>query len=153
MASGEAAIRMILGHEGDAFSLVPDEAPLFPPVPASPADSLADSLRLDCPDEWWKTYEGDLRTLDIKALLESQGLLLRQKSERELEVVCPWAEEHTTGDSTASVLLPDPEERLFPRFRCFHAHCEHRGNQRSLAFVGRDAGSPCQRPSTDLKRL
>ena len=132
--SGETAINIILSKTGDPFDLVPEEA-LEPAHGKLDVDGLHDGQA----DEWWKAYEGDLRTLDIKALFESQALTAVPKTDRQLEVTCPWADEHTDGDERAFVQLPDKGGNKFPTFHCFHSHCENRGIRDVLAHVAKEA--------------
>ena len=131
---GEAAIEIILGKTCDTFDLVPESA--LEPVSE---EQKPDGLDGKQADDWWKQYDGDLRTLDMKTLFESKGLTVTPKADRQLEVTCPWADEHTTGDNTASILLPNEDGNKFPTFRCFHAHCEGRGIREVLAHFGKDA--------------
>ena len=137
VASGEAAIEIILGTQGDPSDLVPSEdmchsAPTrdIPAIPSEASATPSDS------EPWWKGYAGDLRTLDILGLFESRNSLVSWSGGRQAEVVCPWAGEHTTGDEQAGVLTADEDEGRFPVFHCFHAHCEGRGLREVLESFG-----------------
>lgn len=136
---GEDAIQIILSRVGDPASLIPNEALEFQPAPRPKTISVAGVFYpdvADAVDEWWKQYQGDLRTLDIVALLESKGLPISEISDREFEVECPWASQHTTGETTARILLADEDEEAFPAFHCFHDHCKHRRLKDVLALFG-----------------
>lgn len=121
---GAEAIRIILCRTGDPVSLIPEEAMKHR---ISKKISVAGEYSPDDADEeWWKQYQGDLRTLDIKTLLESKQLPVVEISEREFDVECPWGGEHTTGEMKARILLADEEDETFPAFHCFHDHCKNR---------------------------
>ena len=136
---GEDAIQTILSRVGDSVSLIPSEALEFQPGPRPATISIAGVYSpddADAEDQWWKTYQGDLRTLDILSLLETKGLSVSEVSDRKYEVECPWAGEHTTGETTASILLADETEEAFPAFHCFHDHCKHRRLKDVLSLFG-----------------
>ena len=127
-ASGEKAIELILAAMGDSINLIPDEAKDYQPPKSN-----------ELPDEWWKQYGGDLRTLDVVGLFQSKDLQIREVSERQYEVTCPWADQHSTGGNTAQILLPDEVKGGFPTFHCFHAHCSTRSLKEVLALFGKEA--------------
>lgn len=135
---GQEAINLILAQNGNAARLIPEEAvdyqaprsqrPSAEPTPGKPQSN------------WWLQYEGDLRTLDIVGLLESEGRDVTPKKEAgEHLIECPWATEHTTGDSTAFIKEADIEAGRFPVFNCFHAHCQGRRLQQLLQQFDKDA--------------
>jgi len=125
---GEDAITAILQTGGDSFDLVPVETLEFQPEPTQTEKR-----------DWWKQYDGDLRTLDMVGLFESRDLSITEIEDRAYGVTCPWADEHTTDDDTAKVLLPDQEEGAFPTFYCFHKHCSERRLRDLLDFFGKAA--------------
>jgi len=134
---GEDAIAAILEAEADSFDLVPAEALEFQ-LKKPPTEK---------PGQWWKQYDGNLRTLDMVGLFESRDLSITKISEREYRATCPWANEHTGDGETARILLPDEGENKFPAFKCFHAHCRHRKLPRLLEFFGKQAvDKHCARP-------
>ena len=145
---GEDAIKMILSREGDSTELIPKEAFVIQPAPLQKSLSIANvySPGIDgVGDQWWKRYSGDLRTLDILSLLETKDLPMSEITDRKYEIECPWACEHTTGESTASILLNDELEEAFPVFHCFHDHCKDRGiKDVLLLFDAEDVNRHCE---------
>ena len=97
---GQEAIDLILNHRGVRPESIPSEASNFQPPKTqrshkqNPGDQEAN---------WWLKYGGDLRTLDLVGLLESNGCDVTPKKKGEFLIECPWAEEHTTGDNTALI--------------------------------------------------
>lgn len=89
-------------------------------------------IRQVSPDEfeplhdWWHNYSGNLRTLDIRGLLESRRLRIDSQLGNKLRAECPWANEHSSGDDRASFLTADEDRGLYPTFHCFHHHCRGR---------------------------
>jgi putative DNA primase/helicase len=133
---GEEAIQIILGRKGDPASLIPEEALEYRLPRKARTISVSSGATAAETEDWWKNYKGDLRTLDILTLLETKGLSLSQVSDREFEVECPWAGQHTTGDDTARIMLADEDEEAFPVFHCFHDHCKNRRLMDVLALFG-----------------
>ena len=136
---GEDAIQIVLSRTGDPASLIPQAAVDFQPAARPKTISVAGVFSpedADAGDEWWKQYHGDLRTLDILAVLETKGLPVSEIGDREFEVECPWASEHTTGETTARMLLADEDAGAFPAFHCFHDHCKDRRLKDVLAHFG-----------------
>jgi P4 family phage/plasmid primase-like protien len=132
---GEDAIEVILNTTGDPASLIPQETIIYQPAKRPRTTSAARECSLPVADDgWWKKYQGDLRTLDILGLLESKGLAVLQINDRDFEVECPWAAEHTTGDDAAGLMLADEDEEAFPVFHCFHDHCKDRSLKDVLAL-------------------
>ena len=79
-ASGEKAVEMIVATSGDPIGLIPEQAKEYqPPKSAEPND-------------WWKKYDGDLRTLDIVGLFRSKAMAVQDAGGRQYEVACPWAD-------------------------------------------------------------
>ena len=135
---GEEAIQIILTRKGDPASLIPKEALAYLLPRNAKTISVSSEITTAEDDQWWKSYRGDLRTLDIVALMETKGITVSQISDREFEVECPWGEEHTTGDDTARIMIADEGEQAFPCFRCFHDHCKDRRLKDVLALYGVD---------------
>ena len=125
--SGDGAIDIILSTPGDPFDLVPQEILVANPAKAMPTVPQSFRCGLTGVDDWWKGYQGDLRTLNIVSLFEDENLLVSHSGGRQAEVICPWAHEHTSGGESAGVLNSEVDEGLFPAFHCFHAHCQGRG--------------------------
>lgn len=137
---GDEAIGFILNITGDPVSLIPQEALEYRPGAKSKASLAASEIASpETGDEWWKQYHGNLRTLDILTLLGTEGFFVSQISDREFEVECPWAAEHTTGDEMARLMVADEDEEAFPAFHCFHDHCKNRHLKDVLALFDKDA--------------
>jgi DNA polymerase-1 len=95
---------------------------------------------------WITAYKGDVRTLKLKELFQSQAMLGRclDPDSGKWSVRCPWSEEHSDGgtdwnpDATDTVILADTKP---PGFKCLHAHCAERGLQQVCQwFEQRDPG-------------
>ena len=89
-------------------------------------------------DDYWRSYRGDLRTLDIFALFQKMGLgfELIDADEDKYAVECPWRNEHSNSDrrwssADSSTVIWKSEDK-FPSFNCMHAHCEGRNLQQVL---------------------
>jgi hypothetical protein len=73
-------------------------------------------------------FTGDLRELDVLALLDAHGFT-QEKRARGFAIVCPWEHEHSTGTNGTDVLVfrNEDERRGFPwGFECRHGHCTSR---------------------------
>lgn len=73
-------------------------------------------------------FTGDLRELDILALLDAHGFT-QEKRARGLAIACPWEHEHSTGTNGTDTLVfrNEDERRGFPwGFECRHGHCQSR---------------------------
>lgn len=73
-------------------------------------------------------FTGDLRELDMVALLTAAGLDPAPRGNGKHSLRCPWEAEHTTGDSTTTtVVFESDDDRGFRfGFNCQHAHCADR---------------------------
>jgi hypothetical protein len=75
-------------------------------------------------------YKGpDGYVLDLERFLEEFGVaVLRQArdatSERAYHIVCPWAHEHSGGDTSGTKVGQFPSGATW--FKCWHGHCEGR---------------------------
>jgi hypothetical protein len=124
------------------------------PVQASPADSAttdapkpksrtAEAMQRSVQREdfakWAEAngFTGDLRELDMVALLDAAGLNPAPRGNGKHAVRCPWESAHTTGEgTTTTVVFESNEERGFRHgFNCQHAHCADRTVRDLLAFV------------------
>jgi hypothetical protein len=73
---------------------------------------------------------GNFSTLDVVRWFNAHGLYKRDLGGGKHAVRCPWGEEHTladTGQSTSTVVWIGARPRLWPSFKCQHAHCDGRG--------------------------
>jgi hypothetical protein len=89
-------------------------------------------------------YNGDLNTLDLKALLKEKSMLgdCINADENKYAVRCPWEQEHSDqhkdiqGDTAIWC-----HEGATPSFKCLHAHCEERSIEQLLEwFESQDPG-------------
>ncbi len=67
--------------------------------------------------------------LELDEFLQEHGVMVLgprndQSSERAYAVVCPWAHEHTGGDTSGTRVGQYPDGALW--FKCDHAHCDGR---------------------------
>lgn len=88
--------------------------------------------------DWMTAYSGDLKTLDIEKLCEDR--IAGRSSNGFIDIVCPWHEEHTTGENLAGIAKQDD---AYPVFSCLHAHCKDRKLRELLAFYGVEAVNKC----------
>jgi DNA polymerase-1 len=81
---------------------------------------------------WIVAYKGDVRTLKLKELFQSQAMLGRCLAPDigKWSARCPWSEEHSDRgadwkpDATDTVIFADTKP---PGFKCLHGHCAERG--------------------------
>ena len=81
---------------------------------------------------WIVAYKGDVRTLKLKELFQSQAMLGRclDPDIGKWSARCPWSEEHSdrgadwNPDATDTVIFANTKP---PGFKCLHAHCAERG--------------------------
>lgn len=62
---------------------------------------------------------------NILAALRAKGLYKATRGEGKHEIVCPWVDEHTTGDGGTAYFEPSQEWPL-GGFKCLHGHCSER---------------------------
>lgn len=74
-------------------------------------------------DDWFKEIDGDLKTFRLDQLFADHNMLV-DEGEGWLNVVCPWSEEHTTGELAGIHMMND--KFPWPAFSCLHQHCEGR---------------------------
>jgi len=136
--SGRAAIQLLIHATPADPTLIPADALMYIPPPPKPKPINADGFTVDRED-WWKEYDGNLRTLDIVALCKDR--LKGTASDGMTDIVCPWVEEHTTGDG-GTAIWPAQDDN-FPGFNCLHSHCQHRKIEDLLAVYGKAAVDAC----------
>lgn len=123
----------------DGMWLTPE---LFPPLP-SPAPLPPQASNGHAKVEG----EGNYSTLDVVAWFTAHGCYGKPMGGKLHAVDCPWKHEHTQ-DSAAShsdtVVMESEGEgtKLWPQFKCLHAHCVDRGIKDVLALWG-DADAFC----------
>ena len=86
---------------------------------------------------WHLRFKGDLRSLDLVALLETIGFPaeLINADEDKYSLLCPWHEEHSTQDKAGSSTVVWQRLDTWPQFKCLHAHCSERAIQHLLEFA------------------
>lgn len=78
-------------------------------------------------------FEGDLRTLDIVALVKELGIYGRRLSGEELKhsIKCPWCDQHSDGDhwnsSDSSTVIWEAPDRGYSGFHCSHTSHGRKG--------------------------
>jgi hypothetical protein len=91
-------------------------------------------------------YDGPTKVLDLGQLLDRANIEVFEEAHdntasRKYAVRCPWAHEHSDGDTSGTRVGQYENGALF--FRCEHAHCAHRDWRtfrhyaESLAYLGR----------------
>jgi hypothetical protein len=70
-------------------------------------------------------YKGDLRTLDIVALLTAEGFEPVTNASGFHYFECPWQDEHSHPGGSSAWVKKKPNR--FPRFSCWHDACAERG--------------------------
>jgi hypothetical protein len=89
---------------------------------------------------------GDYSTLDVVGWFQARGYYRRELERDKHAVRCPWESEHSTIDhecSSATVVW-ESTDRVWPNFKCSHAHCDGRGIRDVLELWG-DADAFCAR--------
>ena len=89
---------------------------------------------------WYLHFKGDLKTLNILALLEALLIPTHciNADEGKYVISCPWANEHTGGNEdntvdTSTVIWQLPGQ--WPSFKCLHAHCAEKQLQHLLEWA------------------
>lgn len=73
---------------------------------------------------------------DARRFFSGNGLVKRAVSEG-LHVVCPWADNHTKGDTTGTFYFdPSVSNGYAGGFKCHHAHCDGRSIADVFALMG-----------------
>jgi hypothetical protein len=79
--------------------------------------------------------KGDYSTLDLLGWAATMGLKPVHLKGNVYGIQCPWEHEHTTKSAvSATAIFDNPEQ--WPGFKCFHAHCDHRGFVDLMDYVG-----------------
>ena len=92
---------------------------------------------------WYLNFRGNLKTLDILAMLEALGhpTELIDAEENKYSILCPWHEEHSENGKTGSSTVVWQRPDRWPKFKCLHAHCTERGLETLLTWAeGKQAG-------------
>jgi hypothetical protein len=86
---------------------------------------------------WQLKFKGDLRSLDLCALLETLGFPaeLIDADDNKYSLLCPWHEEHGTPGKTGSSTVVWQRPDTWPQFKCLHAHCSERTLQHLLEWT------------------
>ena len=135
---GEDAVQYLLDWQATDPQVFPEEARHYaPPKPSpKPPKPSANGQSWDDSDgHWVKQFDGNLRTLDIVALCDDR--LTGDDGGDRYGILCPWHDEHTTGDEGTCVWAR--EDGRYPGFNCLHAHCQGRTLRDLLEFYGKEA--------------
>ena len=136
-AEGDEAARLLLAAPTADPGKIPEEA--FSYVPPTKKADGGRSTGGEADADWLSRYRGNLRTLDIVRLCEDR--MTGRMSNDAFVVVCPWHDQHTTGDDFAYVWEADGE--TFPSFCCNHSHCSDRKLADLLACYLADQVDAC----------
>ncbi len=105
----------------------------------------------DCTEALQALYDR-LASGDVIELCRLRGLLLGSGTDEYLDLICPWASEHTSATNASSTSVRADGEG----FSCLHAHCA----ERTIGDLRRWLGLPKQAPAgafdvteIDLKSL
>jgi DNA polymerase-1 len=87
---------------------------------------------------WWLKFREDLRTLNLKDLMDEIHLLGQciDKDEGKWSVICPWEHEHS-GEKGApgSDTVIFRKHGIMPGFSCLHSHCSERKFRELVEFL------------------
>lgn len=138
--AGTAGIKILDDYKPQDAELIPEVARTYVPPVKKRASKPADWQGDYDGDNWRCNYSGDLSTLDIIELVEREDMYVREVGNGWHAVLCPWRDEHTTGETAA--ILPGDEDN-WPGWNCYHAHCQDRKLEDLLAWFGRDKVDAC----------
>jgi DNA polymerase-1 len=99
--------------------------------PAKRAERMAKELL------WFLRFKGDLKSLDIVAMLEHLGhpAELIDADDGKHSILCPWHEEHSEKGIAGSSTVVWQNVEAWPGFKCLHAHCSERDLQALLEWA------------------
>ena len=102
--------------------------------------------------QWVKSFNGDLRTINIVKLFKDAGLYrFPSRESNKHSVSCPWEHEHSTPDSRNTVILWAPEGKI-PSFKCLHQSHQNKSIQDVLTWFGKGTvEQACDDPFTHLR--
>lgn len=93
-----------------------------------------------------QNVKGDLSTLNIAGLFQSQGLYEHHVEGNKHAVRCPWESAHSSS-SPADTIIFEAEGGSWPGFHCKHSHCNGRALGDVIEYLGADSVSAhCNRP-------
>jgi len=119
----EDAVQLLLTHRPVSPERIPHRARSYVVPMAAAPQRPGQGADMDMgDDQWWKQYDGSLKTLDILELCGDR--LTGRMSGSAHEVVCPWASSHTDGSDIAYMWEADGDK--FPSYFCHHHHCKEK---------------------------
>ena len=103
------------------------------------------SRRASGTSPWSPQYQHSTTTSGIidpvAEWLYSEGLVYQESLEGWITIECPWADQHTGGDSAAGYSpIGSPESPDYRGFNCFHEHCKTRKTNEFLAYIVANGG-------------
>ena len=106
----------------------------------------AGATNIEAGQDWSKAlsiYKGDLRTLNILALLHEYGVETVENSAGFHYFECFWEDEHSHPGGASAWVIKKPNR--LPRFSCWHTSCEERTLVDLLeSFEARDVDAHCK---------
>jgi len=86
-----------------------------------------------------RKWKGDLRSLDLEALLKEAGLFkeVDSKDPAKFIIRCPFEAEHSKTEDKGTAAW-SPHDEKWPAFNCFHTHCAGRKALDYLEQIERD---------------
>lgn len=97
----------------------------------TPSPTIQKEMDESCPKDrgdlsWATPFQIDFKTLDLPALLRSQGLWVGHPKETltgiKWECECPWSDEHTKKGHRQNIAGIIKQQGKWPGFNCFHSH-------------------------------
>jgi len=94
---------------------------------------------------WWVRYRGDLRSVDLVAVVKILGLGAQviDADQGKHSIECPWRSEHSNSEEpwrasdTSTTIFCKDDGMNFPAFKCLHAHCANRSLEHLLELAER----------------
>jgi hypothetical protein len=138
---GDEAIDAILRWEATDPAAFPQEARNFiPPRPEQMPSARPATTEGNGDGHWLAQFDGDLRTLDMVKLCEDR-LTGESWGERQYGIVCPWSDQHTTGDGGTCIWTAADGD--YPGFNCLHASHGEKTIQDLLEWYGAERVDAC----------
>lgn len=135
---GQEAVSYLLGFKPNSVAAIPEAAKTYVEVPE--ASDFVPTVKSGNAANW-EEYKGNIATLDIKGLSASRIISLQNTGV--WKIVCPWADEHTTGEEA---FIFERQGDSWASFFCHHAHCKHRGLKEYLScFPKEEVNAHCSK--------
>lgn len=89
-------------------------------TPKKPQSKANDKFRHDLS----LVYQASVVVDDVIAALKQQGLYQQSLGQGKHRITCPWADEHTGGDTSGTVYFEPSRDYPMGGFKCHHSHGE-----------------------------